>query len=109
MSAISAGSKIGQRPCPGLNSAYFGNQFFLKVSSHINRKNRAKFYNHVFCANFSKFLFTKPVSITAVKRVRAPFVFGKPDIKRDSVGIFPNVDIHGVLLIDGHLDSVPCR
>ena len=100
MNAISARSQIGQRTISSLNTPYCRYQTALKRRTRFYREDWAKLNNYVFYTDSSKFLFAKPVSVTVVPRVAAPFIFCEPDIEWNFCRIFPNIHVHGVLPVN---------
>jgi hypothetical protein len=55
--------------------------------------------------NFIQPLAAKPIAVSTVFRVGATCVSCEPNIKRLSCGAFPNVNKHGVLLVDVRIVS----
>jgi len=106
MSTVSTRGKVGQRPSAGLYAANFRNKFALKCGAFFDGGNRPQFDDDFFSANFGQLLFTQPIASAGIQRVGAMAGSCKTNIERSSVSGLPDVDIHGVFLVNCHLESV---
>jgi hypothetical protein len=101
MSAVTTRREISQRPSAGLHTSNFGDKSALQSNAFFDRGYGAQLDDHTINANLDKFLFAQPTAVAVVSRVATPFVFGKSNVERGTFRRLPDVDIHGVLLIDG--------
>jgi hypothetical protein len=100
MSALSTGFQVGQGAGTHLHAPNLFNEFALQGCSLFNRGYGAQLNDDAICTHFGQLLFAQPVSATVVSGVASPFVLGESNVKGCTVGIFPDVDVHGVLLIN---------
>ena len=99
MSAFATRSQIGQRASTGLYASNLGNQLAFKGSAFLNGSNGAQFDDDAICTDFGQLLPAQPVASAVVSGVASPLVLGEANIKRRTVSILPDVDVHTVLLI----------